>query len=187
MSAIPLGRHYLAPMFEPRSVALVGASEHPGKVGGRVLENLLAGGYAGAVHVVNPARRQIRGIECVPSVAELAAPVDLAIIATPAPTVPGIVEQCGPAGIHAAVVISAGFREAGPEGAALERELLDAARRHKVRLLGPNCVGLMRPPLGLNATFARGNAMPGSMALVSQSGAVCTAMLDWAAAMGVGF
>jgi acetyltransferase len=124
MSANPLGRHYLAPMFEPRSVALVGASENAGKVGGRLLENLLAGGFAGSLHAVNPRHSQVRGVACVPTVADLGEPVDLAIIATPAPTVPRIIEQCGRAGIHAAVVISAGFREAGAEGAALERELL---------------------------------------------------------------
>ena len=179
--------HYLAPLFEPRSVALVGASDRPEKVGGRVMENLRSGGYRGALFAVNPKYANVRGVPCVPSVLDLPQPVDLAVIATPAATVPGILEQCGAKGIPAAVVISAGFSETGPEGARLEGDLLRAARRHGVRVMGPNCIGLMRMPLGLNATFARGHGLPGSLALVSQSGAVCTAMLDWATSNGVGF
>jgi acetyltransferase len=179
--------HYLAPLFEPRSVALVGASDRPDKVGGRVLENLRSGGYAGALFAVNPKYANVRGVPCVPGVENLPQPVDLAVIATPAATVPEIVAQCGAKGIPAAVVISAGFSETGPEGARLEGELLRAARRGHVRVMGPNCIGLMRLPLGLNATFARGHGLPGSLALVSQSGAVCTAMLDWATSNAVGF
>ena len=179
--------HYLAPLFEPRSVALVGASASPGKVGALVLGNLLDGGFHGKLYAVNPRHKSVRGVPCFASVGQLPHAVDLAVIATPAATVPGVIDECGRAGIRAAVVITAGFRETGPEGAALERELLAAARRHGVRLLGPNCVGLMRPPVGLNATFARGQALPGTLALLSQSGAVCTAMLDWATPEGVGF
>jgi acetyltransferase len=179
--------HYLDKLFEPRSVALIGASERADKVGGRVLENLLSGGFTGELFTVNPTHSSLRGIACVPSVAALPRAVDLAVIATPAQTVPGLIEECGRAGIHAAVVISAGFRETGPAGAALERELLANARHHGVRVMGPNCVGLMRPPVGLNATFARGQALSGPLALVSQSGAVCTALLDWATPMGIGF
>ncbi len=179
--------HYLRALFEPRSVALVGASESPRKVGGLILENLLGGGYGGELLAVNPKHSTLRGIACFESIDKLPRRVDLAVIATPAPTVPGIIEQCGRAGIHAAVVISAGFSETGPDGAALEKALLESAHRHGVRLLGPNCIGLMRPPLGLNATFARGAALAGSLALVSQSGAVCSAMLDWATPNGIGF
>jgi acetyltransferase len=182
-----IGAHYLTQLFEPRSVALVGASGHPQKVGGRVLENLLAGGFAGVLHAVNPRHELVRGVPCVKSIDALPAAVDLAVIATPAPTVRGIIEACGRRGIGHAVVLSAGFAEAGEEGRRLERELVQAARRNGVRVLGPNCVGLMRPPLGLDATFARGGALPGSLALVSQSGAVCTAMLDWAKPNGIGF
>jgi len=181
------GPHYLSALFEPRSVALVGASESRTKVGGLVLDNLLAARFGGDLFAVNPSHDRVRGVPCVADVAALPRPVDLAVIATPAATVPGIIEECGRKGIHAAVVISAGFSETGPAGAALERELLAAARRSSVRLLGPNCVGLMRPSMGLNATFARGQALPGSLALVSQSGAVCTALLDWATPNGVGF
>ncbi|HXF79214.1 MAG TPA: CoA-binding protein, partial [Usitatibacter sp.] len=179
--------HYLSPLLEPRSVALVGASEARGKVGGLVLDNLLAARFGGDLFAVNPLHEHVRGVPCVPNLSSLPRAVDVAVIATPAATVPGLIEECGRAGIGAAIVISAGFSEAGPGGAKLERELLAAARRHGVRLLGPNCLGLMRPSLGLNATFARGQALPGSLALVSQSGAVCTAMLDWATPNGVGF
>jgi len=182
-----MSRHYLTALFEPRSVALIGASDRPDKVGGRLLENLVAGGFAGKLFAVNPRHRTLAGLPCVPRLADLPEPVELAVIATPASTVPGLIDECASAGVRAAVVITAGFREAGPEGAALERDLLQRAHRHGIRLLGPNCVGLMRPPLGLNATFARGGALAGHLALVSQSGAVCTAMLDWATPMGVGF
>jgi acetyltransferase len=179
--------HYLKALFEPRSVALVGASDRPDKLGARLLANLLAGGFAGEIFAVNPRHASVNGLPCVASVADLPYPVDLAVIATPARTVPDVIEECGRAGIRAAVVITAGFSETGPEGAALEKRLLENARRHGVRVMGPNCLGLMRPPIGLDATFARGGALSGSLALVSQSGAVCTAMLDWAKPSGVGF
>ena len=178
--------HYLTPLFAPASVAVVGASEAAGKVGTRVFANIAAE-FRGTLFAVNPKHRAVRGVPCVPSIAALPQRVDLAVIVTPAPTVAAIVAECGQAGIPAAVVVSAGFSETGPEGAAREALLLAAARRHGVRVLGPNCLGLMRPALGLNATFARGGAAAGALALVSQSGAVCTAMLDWAAASGVGF
>ena len=186
LSPVP-GAHYLKPMFEPRSVALVGASDRPGKVGTLLLGNLLAAGFAGGIYAVNPRHTSLAGVPCVRTVADLPQVPDLAVIATPPRTVPGVIEECGRAGIRAAVVITAGFSETGPEGAALERQLLENARRHGVRVLGPNCLGLMRPPMGLDATFGRTRALPGTLALVSQSGAVCTAMLDWATPSGVGF
>jgi acetyltransferase len=182
-----MSTHYLSSLFEPKSVALIGATEDRSKVGGLVLENLLSAGFQGNLFAVNPKYASVRGVPCFPSVGKLPQPVDLAIIVTPPKTVPGVIEACGQFGIRAAVVITAGFSEVGGEGAELERALLAAARRHRVRVLGPNCLGLMRPPLGLNATFARGNALPGSLALLSQSGAVCTALLDWATPSGIGF
>jgi acetyltransferase len=182
-----LDRHYLTPLFEPGSVAIVGASEKSGKVGAVLLSNMLAAGYRGTLFAVNPKYGSVRGVPCYASVGKLPARVDLAVIATPAPTVPGVIDECGRAGVRAAVVITAGFSEAGPEGAKLERALLENARRHGVRLIGPNCLGILRPELGLNATFARGTAIPGSLGLVSQSGAVCAAMLDWAAPNKIGF
>jgi len=183
----PLARHYFAPLFEPASVAVIGASARAGSVGAVLIENMLEAGYRGALYAVNPKHREIRGVSCFPSIGEVPRRVDLAVIATPAPTVPGIINACGAAGVRAAVVISAGFSDSGPAGAKLERALLENARRHRLRVLGPNCLGIMRPGIGLNATFARGHATPGALGLVSQSGAVCTAMLDWAAARGVGF
>jgi acetyltransferase len=180
-------RHYLAPLFEPASVAVIGASEQPGSVGTVLLDNMTAAGYRGRLYAVNPKYRTVRGLPCLESIARLPERVELAVVVTPAPTVPGIIDQCGARGVRAAVVVSAGFSETGPEGAALERSLLENARRHRLRVIGPNCLGLLRPALGVNATFAHGAALPGSLGLISQSGAVCTAMLDWAKPNGIGF
>jgi acetyltransferase len=180
-------RHYLTPLFAPASVAVIGASERPGAVGTVLVSNMLAAQYRGDLFAVNPKHRTVQGVPCFGSVGRVPKRVDLAVIATPAPTVPALIEQCGAAGVRSAVVVSAGFSEAGEEGARLERALLDNARRCRVRVLGPNCLGLLRPDMGVNATFARGAALPGSLGLVSQSGAVCTAMLDWARPNRVGF
>ena len=180
-------RHYLTPLFEPAAVAVIGATERPGAVGAVLVRNMLEAKYRGALFAVNPKYRAVHGVPCFADIGKVPARVDLAVIATPAGTVPEIIEQCGTAGVRAAAVISAGFSEAGPPGARLERALLENARRHRLRLVGPNCLGLMRPALGLNATFARGAALPGALGLVAQSGAVCTAMLDWARPNGVGF
>ncbi|HYC35588.1 MAG TPA: bifunctional acetate--CoA ligase family protein/GNAT family N-acetyltransferase [Usitatibacter sp.] len=182
-----MGRHYLSRLFEPASVALVGASAQPQKVGGVLLGNLLAANFRGRLYAVNPRHRELRGVPCVATIEALPEAVDLAVIATPAPTVAGLVAACGAKGIGAVVVITAGFGESGAAGKAMEADVLAAARRHGVRMLGPNCLGLMRPSLGLNATFARGTALPGSLALLSQSGAVCTALVDWATPSGIGF
>jgi acetyltransferase len=187
MTENPLARHYFAPLFEPASVAVIGASARAGSVGAVLIENMLEAGYRGTLYAVNPKHREVRGVPCFPSIGEVPRRVDLAVVATPAATVPDIINACGAAGVRAAVVISAGFSDSGPAGAKLERALLENARRHRLRVLGPNCLGIMRPGIGLNATFARGHATPGALGLVSQSGAVCTAMLDWAAARGVGF
>ena len=183
----PSERHYLAPLFEPASVAIIGASERNGTIGAVLMRNMLDAGFRGRLYAVNPKRTRVSGVECFASVADLPAGVELAVIATPAPTAPDLIEQCGRAGIKAAVVISAGFGETGAAGAALEQAMLANARRNNIRLLGPNCLGIMRPSSGLNATFARGTARAGSLGLISQSGAVCTALLDWAAPNHVGF
>ena len=183
----PYERHYLTSLFEPRSVAIVGATEKPGKVGEVLISNMRAAGYRGELLAVNPKYDSVHGVRAYPSVDRLPHPVDLVVVATPAVTVPGVIAQCGAAGVRAAMVITAGFSETGPEGARLERKLMEQARRYGVRMIGPNCLGMLRPGIGLNATFARGGALPGSLALVSQSGAVCTAMLDWAAVSKVGF
>lgn len=183
----PPSSHYLSPLFEPASVAVIGASERAGTVGALLMRNMLDAGFSGRLFAVNPKHDTVLGVRCVPTVAELPGPVDLAVIVTPAAAVPALIDACGRAGVRAAVVISAGFGETGAEGAALERAMLATARRHGIRLLGPNCLGIMRPACGLNATFARGMPHPGSLGLISQSGAVCTALIDWALPNGIGF
>ncbi len=179
--------HYLEPLFAPRSVAVVGASERAGSLGRAVFGNLHAGGYGGALYPVNPKHKQVDGVACYARLADLPAPPDLAVLVTPAPTVEAVLRDAGAAGIRHAVVLSAGFDENDPAGAALLKKAGASAREHGVRLLGPHCLGLMRPSIGLNATFARGGAKPGGLALVSQSGAICAALTDWAWAAGIGF
>jgi acetyltransferase len=152
-----------------------------------VWKNLEAGGLRGALYAVNPKHRSVFGQPAFASLAKLPARPELAVIATPARTVPGIVAEAGAAGIQAAVVLSSGFAETGSAGRALQDEMLHAAKRHGVRILGPNCIGIMRTDVGLNASFARTPARPGPLALVSQSGAMCGALLDWAHGAGIGF
>jgi acetyltransferase len=180
-------RHYLQPLLAPRSVALVGATEREGALGRIVWQNLAAGALRGGLHPVNLKYRKVFGAAVARRLQDLAAPVDLAVVVTPAVSVPGVIEDAARAGIKAAVVLSSGFGEIGAAGRALQDELLAAAKRGGVRVLGPNCLGLMRTDVGLNATFARTPARPGRLGLVSQSGAVCTAILDWAHHALVGF
>ncbi len=168
-------------------MALLGASEREGSLGRIVWRNLAAGGLRGELYPVNPKHRSVFGRPAFPSLAKLPAKPDLAVVATPARTVPGIIAEAGAAGIRAAIVLSAGFGETGAAGRALQEEMLQAAKRHGVRVLGPNCLGAMRTDVGLDATFARTPARPGALALVSQSGAICSALLDWAHGAGVGF
>ena len=181
-----MGRHYLKHLFTPSSIAVFGASELPESVGARVYQNLLSSGFAGQVYAINPKYQSIGDRPCYPSLQAINEPVDLAVIATPAATVPGIMRACGEHHVKAAVVFSAGFGEL-EGGKALERSLVEEAQRHRIRMLGPNCLGLMRPSIGLNATFSNNVAQPGSLALISQSGALCTAILDWAGAHQIGF
>ena len=180
-------KHYLTPLFEPQSVALIGASERAGSIGAVLVANMLAAKYRGALYAVNPKYKSVQGVQCFDVIGKAPPRVDLAVIATPPRVVPDVIEQCGRAGVRAAVVITAGFSEIGPAGAKLERAMLENARRHRLRVVGPNCLGLMRPELGLNATFARGTPYAGSLGLISQSGAICTALLDWARPHKVGF
>ncbi len=179
--------HYLDPLFNARSVAVFGASEREDSVAGILFRNLRASGYTGQVYPINPKHQTLAGERCYASAAELPSAPDLALIATPARTVAGILEACGQRGIRNAIVLSAGFREVGAEGAALEANLMSVARRHGIRFIGPNCLGIQRPGIGLNATFSQGATLAGDLALVSQSGALCTAMLDWAENNGIGF
>lgn len=177
----------ISPLFEPRAVALIGASERPGSLGTVTFRNLLDGGFDGPIYPVNPAHETVQGHACVASVREIDGEVDLAVIVTPAAAVPGVLEECGEADIPVAVILTAGFREAGAEGRKLEAEALAVARRHGIRFIGPNCLGVLRPDAGLNASFSQVMARQGHIALVSQSGALCTALLDWAAPRNIGF
>lgn len=179
--------HPLEPMFAPRSIAVVGASDRPGSVGQTLIDNLLAGGYAGELYAVNDKRLTVGSMRCYASVGQIGRPVDLVLIAVPAPSVAGVLEDSGRAGARAAVVISAGFAECGSAGAMRQAELLRIARKHRIRMLGPNCVGVLRPSKGVQAFFGRTPARAGRLALVSQSGALCTAILDWADAHELGF
>lgn len=182
-----MGPSKLEHLFNPRSIAVFGASESGRSVGSRVFANLLEGAFEGAVFPINPKYATVSGKPCFKTVLELGEPVDLAVIATPAATVPGIMEQCGKAGIRNAIVLSAGFGEAKGKGRSLEAELISAAKRNSVRFMGPNCVGLVRPWLSLNATFLKSATPRGGLALVSQSGALCSAISDWAGPHHLGF
>lgn len=181
-----MDRHPLATLFAPRSVALVGASDRAGSVGNAVLESLRAAGFAGRVEYVNPKHSTVAGAPCHATLDALPEPVDLAIVASPAPSVPGVIAAAGRAGIGHAVVLSAGFAETGDAGKALQAQALDAARAAGVRFLGPNCVGLVRASTSLNASFSSATPPAGGVALVSQSGAICTALVDWAVSANVG-
>ena len=153
-----LERPSLDALFAPKSVAVIGATERAGSVGRTILWNLVSNPFGGTVFPVNPKHRSVLGIKAYPSVADLPEPVDLAIVVTPAPTVPAIIGQCADIGVKGAIIISAGFKETGPAGVELERQVLAEARRGRMRLVGPNCLGLMRPRGGLNATYVEGLA-----------------------------
>ncbi len=177
----------LKAIFTPKSVAVIGASDRIGSVGRTVLWNLISHSFGGTVFPVNPKRRSVLGIKAYPSVKSVPDPIDLAIVVVPAPLVPDVIAECVEVGIKGAIIISAGFREAGESGVALEAQILERARRGNLRIIGPNCLGVMNPRTGLNATFAGTMARPGNVGFISQSGAICTAILDWSLQENVGF
>ena len=177
----------LDPFFAPSTVAVVGATEKAGSVGRTVFWNLISSPFGGTVYPVNQKRASILGVRAYPNLAALPEVPELVVIATPAATIPGTVEECATAGVKAVVIISAGFKEVGPEGAELERQILATARANGMRIIGPNCLGVMRPTTGLNATFAAGISAPGTVGFISQSGALLTAVLDWSLREKVGF
>ena len=175
-------------LFRPTSIALIGASDRAGSVGATVMRNLLAGGFSGAIYPVNPRHRTVAGRTAFPDVAQLPEAPELAVIATPPLAVPQVIRALGERGTRAAVVLTAGLAQAmDAHGASLSQAMLDAARPHLLRILGPNCVGLLVPALGINASFAHTAALPGTLAFVSQSGGLTTAVLDWAKSRGIGF
>lgn len=182
-----MSKHYLTSLFAPKSVAVFGASDRVDSVGQIVFQNMLDSGFKGALYPINSRSPEVQGRKTYASIAEIEEIVELAVIATPPQTVPDIIEQCGLHGVKAAVIITAGFGEIGAEGKELENRLLANAKRYGIRLIGPNCLGVMRPSIGLNATFNKGGANIGNLALISQSGALCTAILDWAQINDVGF
>lgn len=182
-----MNTHYLTSLFTPNKIALFGASDRENSVGGVVFKNLLSAGFEGQIFAVNPKHDEVQGEKAYASLADIGEPVDLAVVATPASTIPAIVEACGEHGIKMMLILSAGFREIGEEGKKLEKRVTDLVERHGIRLMGPNCLGLMRPSKKLNITFGHNVAKPGNLALVSQSGAICTAILDWAELNDIGF
>ncbi len=180
-------RPSLDAMFDPRSVAVIGAGSRPGNVGRTVLENLLHNGFRGKVYPVNAKNPEVLGVKAYKSIRDIPSAVDLTVVATPAATVPEIIGECVQAGVRSAVVISAGFKEHGAQGAELERQIQDQLRRSSMRLIGPNCLGIMNPAIGLNATFAKTAPQAGNVAFLGQSGALLTAILDWSRREQVGF
>lgn len=182
-----MGPHHLEALFSPENIAVFGASEREGSVGKRIFQNLVQAGYKGDLYPINPRHEMIQGHRCYKNLAEVDVPVELAIIATPTATVLDIIRSCGEHDVSAAIVLSAGFREVGDQGKRMEQSLVNTARHYGIHLLGPNCLGLMRPGIGLDATFLDTFASTGRLALVSQSGALCTAILDWSKSHKLGF
>ncbi len=174
-------------IFNPQSVAIIGASDQEGSVGYAIVKNFTELGYAGKVYLVNIRKSEIRGVKTYQKVAQIPDAVDLAIIATPAKTVPEVVEECGKAGVKGIIIISAGFKETGAEGKALEDKILEIKKKYDLRIIGPNCVGIIRPRINLNATFVDKMPKPGKVAFISQSGALGSAILDWAIHDNIGF
>ncbi|MBI5837169.1 MAG: acetate--CoA ligase family protein [Candidatus Eisenbacteria bacterium] len=184
---MPPTMNTLDPFFTPRGVVVVGASRDEGKLGYGVVRNLVESGFRGAMHFVNPKADQILGHPCWRSISDVPDPADLAVIIVPAEKVPEVLEQCGARGIRGAIVVSGGFGETDAHGRQLERRSLEISRRHGIRLIGPNCIGVIHTHLPVNTTFLISKPVRGDVAFVSQSGAICQAVIDWGAGMGFGF
>ncbi len=177
----------LEPFTSPQSIAVIGASHTPGKLGYAVLQNVLQYGFPGAVYPINPKGGEILGLRAYPSVLDVADPIDLAVIVIPAQFVAQVLDECGRKGVRGVIIISAGFREVGPDGMQRERELIRIARKYGMRLIGPNCLGIIDTLIPLNASFAATMPEQGGIAFMSQSGALCTSILDMALAENLGF
>ena len=175
-------------IFKPKRIALIGVSDNPNSVGGITLRNLVGGGFNGVVYPVNPKREAVLGIPCYPDVKSLPKTPDLAVIMIAAKFVPQVIRECGEAGIHGVIIMSAGFKESGEEGKALEEQAkLEKAKFPDMRIIGPNCLGILVPGLNMNVSFADGMPKKGHVAFISQSGALCTSVLDWAYESNIGF
>ena len=181
-----MGPHYLEHLFLPQAIAVFGASDKPDSVAGRVYHNLVQGGFSGQIYPINPKYQQVGEARCYPDLGSIKAPVDVVVIGTPAASVPDILHQCGEQQVRAAIILSAGFTDDGKPNR-LQQSVLQLAQQYNIRILGPNCLGLIRPKARLNATFSKNTALRGNLALISQSGALCTAILDWAANRNIGF
>ncbi|MBI1227969.1 MAG: GNAT family N-acetyltransferase [Bacteroidetes bacterium] len=179
--------HQLDKIFKPQSIAVIGASTRENTVGNSLFKNLIDSGYQGGLYPVNPKSKEVLGITAFENIAAVPAPVDLAVIILPAKFVPSVVEECGQAGVGGLLIISAGFQEAGEDGKKMVAEILKTSRKYGMRIVGPNCLGIINPKLCMNATFAKRMALPGNIAFISQSGALCSSILDWAAEQNVGF
>ncbi|MCK5120247.1 MAG: acetate--CoA ligase family protein, partial [Candidatus Latescibacteria bacterium] len=174
-------------LFNPKTIAVIGATSQKGRVGYSLMNNLIGSGYEGIVYPINLNRESVLGVKAYRKVGDTPDKIDLAIIATPAKTIPDIVRECGECGVSGIVIISSGFMEIGEEGQAASDGILETARKYEMRIIGPNCLGFIRPSLHLNASFANKMALPGKIAFISQSGALCTAILDWSVKQNVGF
>ena len=174
-------------IFNPKTIAVIGASNTPKTVGFALIRNMIGKGYLGTVYPVNLNEHSVQGVQCYSSVAEINDSIDLAIIVTPAPTVADLVQECGEAGVGGVVIISSGFTKAEEEGKAMSERILETANKYGMRIIGPNCLGFINPDIQLNASFADTTALPGKIAFISQSGALCTAILQWAKEQNVGF
>ncbi|MBT3055609.1 MAG: bifunctional acetate--CoA ligase family protein/GNAT family N-acetyltransferase [Candidatus Thiodiazotropha sp. (ex Codakia orbicularis)] len=179
--------HYLTSLFSPKSIAMFGASDRKNSVGEVVFKNLISSGFKGDIYPINLKHDKVQGIKAYNSIEAIIKPVELAVVATPAKTIPAIVQACGEQGVKTMIILSAGFRESGTAGRRLEDKIVELAKDYGMRFIGPNCLGLIRPDQGINITFGNNNAAPGNLALVSQSGAICTAILDWAEVNDIGF
>lgn len=182
-----MGTHYLNTVFSPRSIAVFGATETNDSPGELVFRNLVDAGYTGKLYAINPKYSEVRGKPCYTHIEDVPDTIEFVVIATPASTIPDIITQCGEAGVKGALVVSGGFSDSGRKGVRLEKSMFDKARQYGIHVIGPGSLGLMRPVQGVNATYSPNTAKAGNLALVSQSNALCSAMLDWASERNIGF
>ncbi|MCS7096775.1 MAG: bifunctional acetate--CoA ligase family protein/GNAT family N-acetyltransferase [Nitrososphaerota archaeon] len=182
-----MGVEKLDKIFNPKRIAIIGASDREDSIGAKLMRNLVGTGFSGAVYPVNPFKSAVQGVTAYPNILKIPWKVDLAIIATPAHTVPQIVEECGKAGVSGVIIVSAGFREACIGGEPLEKQVIEHGRKYNLRVIGPNSLGIIRPSIKLNATFVDRPVAAGRIAFISQSAALCASVLDWASEAGIGF